>query len=159
VFSSRGPTADGRIKPDFTAPGVAVCVLTGNGQVRRLDGTSFATPLLAASATLVKQLHPALWPIPLRTAFQNVGSNRANPDTIRGWGRPDVAAAAVFPDGVVALSPIPDTGPLTSITPTFSWTAGTVPAFASPVSYRLRVSRDSLFAASVADTVTNAENY
>jgi serine protease AprX len=38
-FSSRGPTADGRIKPDFTAPGVAVCVVTGGGQVRREDGT------------------------------------------------------------------------------------------------------------------------
>src|SRR5206468_3678674 len=30
-FSSRGPTADGRLKPDFTAPGVAVCVVTGPG--------------------------------------------------------------------------------------------------------------------------------
>jgi len=30
VFSSRGPTADGRVKPDFTAPGVAVCVLTNS---------------------------------------------------------------------------------------------------------------------------------
>jgi hypothetical protein len=27
-FSSRGPTADGSIKPDFTAPGVAVCTVT-----------------------------------------------------------------------------------------------------------------------------------
>jgi subtilisin family serine protease len=83
-FSSRGPTADGRIKPDFTAPGVAVCVVTGIGRVLRLNGTSFATPLLAASAALLKQLQPTLTPIGVRTAFRNVGSNRATPDTIRG---------------------------------------------------------------------------
>src|SRR6266487_3366349 len=50
-FSSRGPTADGRLKPDFTAPGVAVCVVTGPGALLREAGTSFATPLTAAGVT------------------------------------------------------------------------------------------------------------
>src|SRR6267378_2490902 len=118
-FSSRGPTADGRIKPDFTAPGVAVCVLTGAGQVRRGDGTSFATPLVAASAALVKQMHPPLLPMDLRAGFRSTATKRAAPDTIYGWGRPDVAAASVFPAGVTALAPLPAAGPLTTITPTF----------------------------------------
>jgi len=121
-FSSRGPTADGRLKPDFTAPGVAVCVLSGIGQVRRGDGTSFATPVLAASAALVKQMHPTLMPMELRAAFRNTGSKRAAPDSIYGWGRPDVAAAAVFPTGVTATAPLPTAGPLTTITPVFIWT-------------------------------------
>src|SRR5258706_7072350 len=97
IFSSRGPTADGRIKPDFTAPGVAVCVVTGTGQVRRKDGTSFATPLLAASAALVKQLHPSLLPMELRTAFRGTATKRAAPDSSYGWGRPDVAASPGVP--------------------------------------------------------------
>src|SRR5437867_2942864 len=126
-FSSRGPTADGRLKPDFTAPGVAVCVLSGIGQVRRGDGTSFATPVLAASAALVKQMHPTLMPMELRAAFRNTGSKRASPDSIYGWGRPDVAAAAVFPTGVTATAPLPAAGPLTTITPAFTWGGGTVP--------------------------------
>jgi len=158
-FSSRGPTADGRIKPDFTAPGVAVCTVTGNGVVRRLDGTSFATPLLAAAAALVKQLHPTLAPMPLRAAFQNTATNRAAPDTIRGWGRPDVAVAAVFPSGVTAVAPVPADGPLSSITPTFSWTVGTVPPSATPVTFRLRIARDSALTAPLVDTLLNAETF
>ncbi len=156
-FSSRGPTADGRIKPDFTAPGVAVCVLTGVGQVRRENGTSFATPLIAASAALVKQLHPALLPMDLRAAFRSTATKRAAPDTFYGWGRPDVAAAAVFPSGVTATAPLPAAGPLTTITPTFLWTVGTVPPSATPVRYRLRVSRDTTLASPIVDTTLTAE--
>lgn len=158
-FSSRGPTADGRIKPDFTAPGVAVCVLTGVGQVRRGDGTSFATPLLAASAALVKQMHPPLLPMDLRAAFRSTATKRTAPDTIYGWGRPDVAAAAVFPAGVTATTPLPAAGPLTTITPTFAWTVGTVPAFATPVTYRLRISRDTTLAAPIVDRLTTAQTF
>jgi len=156
-FSSRGPTADGRLKPDFTAPGVAVCVLSGIGQVRRGDGTSFATPVLAASAALVKQMHPTLMPMELRAAFRNTGSKRAAPDSIYGWGRPDVAAAAVFPTGVTATAPLPAAGSLTTITPVFTWTVGTVPPSATPVRYRVRVSRDSTLASPLVDTLLTAE--
>lgn len=151
-FSSRGPTADGRLKPDFTAPGVDVCAVVGAGTVRRLSGTSFATPLLAASAALLKQLHPSLGPMQLRDAFRATATNRAAPDSVRGWGRPDVAAATVFPSGVTAIAPLPGGGPLASITPTFTWTAGGVPLFATPVAYRLRVARDSGLAAPLVDT-------
>ena len=156
-FSSRGPTADGRIKPDFTAPGVDVCVVTGGGTVRRLGGTSFATPLLAASAALVKQLHPTLAPMALRAAFRRWATNRAAPDSFRGWGRPDVTSAAVFPAGVTALAPV--IGPLSSVTPTFTWTAGGVPPSATPVAYRLRIARDSGGAPLVDTTLTDVETY
>ncbi|HWC73676.1 MAG TPA: S8 family serine peptidase [Gemmatimonadales bacterium] len=159
AFSSRGPTADGRIKPDFTAPGVRVCVVTDIGKVNRLDGTSFATPLIAASAALIKQLHPTLSPMGLRAAFRAVGSNRASPDTIRGWGRPDVSAVGIFAAGVTPIAPLPSSGTLTTITPTFSWTVGSVPPSAQPVSYRLRIARDSLLATPLVDTVLSAETF
>ncbi|HLZ46503.1 MAG TPA: S8 family serine peptidase [Gemmatimonadales bacterium] len=156
-FSSRGPTADRRLKPDFTAPGVAVCVLTGNAQVGRENGTSFATPLVAASAALLKQMHPSLTPIQVRTAFRSTATMRTSPDSTYGWGRPDVAAAAVFPAGVTVTTPLPSAGTLTTISPTFSWTVGTVPSSALPVRYRLRVSRDSTLASPILDTVLTAE--
>lgn len=152
-FSARGPTADGRIKPDFTAPGVAVCAVTGPGVVRRLAGTSIATPILAAGATLLLQLQPALAPIALRDALRASAGNRAAPDNTYGWGRPAFAAAAG--GGVTALAPV--TSPLPSLTPTFSWTL-TAP-LPLPVTFRLRIARDSAFGVPLLDTLLGAEPF
>lgn len=155
-FSSRGPTADGRLKPDLTAPGLDVCTVTGTS-LGRLAGTSFATPLLAAAAALVKQLHPAIGPVALRAALEANASNRAAPDSISGWGRPDVSAAAVFAEGVTPLAPLSPT--LVSVTPDFAWTVGAVPGFALPVTYRLRIARDSGLLVPVFDTLLDATQY
>jgi hypothetical protein len=124
-----------------------VCVVTGPGLVRRQSGTSFATPLLAAGATLLKQLSPALTPMNVRAALRASASNRAAPDTLSGWGRPDVAAAAGVSNTVTPIAPV--TSPLASITPTFTWTANLV----NPATFRLRIARDSSFAAPILDTV------
>lgn len=43
-FSSRGPTSDGRIKPEISAPGVSVPSTWSNGGVYSLSGTSMAAP-------------------------------------------------------------------------------------------------------------------
>lgn len=155
-FSSRGPTADGRLKPDLTAPGLDICTISG-GALGRLAGTSFATPLLAAAAALVKQLHPTLGPVALRAALRANASNRAAPDSIRGWGRPDVSAAAVFVDGITPLAPLPPA--VASVTPDFAWSTGTVPVFAQPVTYRLRIAYDSGVVAPIVDTVLDVEQY
>jgi hypothetical protein len=157
-FSSRGPTADGRIKPDFTAPGVAVCVVIEN-HVSRLNGTSFATPLFAASTALLKQLQPTLTPIAIRTALRNVANNRTTPDTIRGWGRPDFSAAGGAILVVTPIAPLPSDGTLTTVTPTFSWSAGSVPPGSQPVTYRLRIARDSTLAAPLVDSLMTAEMF
>ena len=156
AFSSRGPTADGRIKPDLTAPGFDVCAVAGTS-LGRVAGTSFATPIMAAAAALVKQLHPPIAPMALRAALRRQATNRAAPDSIRGWGRPDVGNAGVFAGGVTPLTPLPPA--LVSITPDFAWTAGAIPGFAQPVSYRLRIARDSSLAAPVVDTALTAEQY
>jgi len=155
-FSSRGPTADGRFKPDLTAPGLDVCTDAG-GSLGRLAGTSFSTPLLAAAAALLKQLHPAFGPLALRDALRAHASNHATPDSIRGWGRPDVTATATFAGGVTPLAPLPPT--LASITPDFAWSVGAIPGFAQPVTYRLRIARDSGFTMAVVDTQLSIAQY
>lgn len=141
TFSSRGPTADGRLKPDFSAPGVAVwlAVPTGAGiTFGRGSGTSFAAPLMAGAAALFLAVHPGAEPMVVRDALRRTADNRSTPNNTRGYGRPDMHRAIAFPQGVVLVEPGAALG---SVTPTFTWTAPDVPAFARPVTYRLTVTR------------------
>ena len=147
-FSSRGPTADGRLKPDLTAPGVAVCVVVGPNQLFREAGTSFSTPLTAAGITLMKEMFPTLGPIAMRDTLRAFASNHAVPDSTFGWGRPDFGASAGLSSRLNAIAPI--VSPLTSIVPTLSWDAGTLTG--ATVTYRLRIAHDSAFASIVLDT-------
>ena len=52
-YSSRGPTTDGRSKPDIVAPGSLIEMPTLNGLWTVADGTSFAAPIVAGGATLL----------------------------------------------------------------------------------------------------------
>jgi subtilisin family serine protease len=61
-FSSRGPTSDGRTKPDIMAPGYALdSASSGYSQCTQQEpvylkaGTSMATPVVAGAATLIRQ--------------------------------------------------------------------------------------------------------
>jgi subtilisin family serine protease len=59
-FSSRGPGADGELKPNVSAPGVAVRSSVLNGGYAALNGTSMATPHVAATVALIWSGAPAL---------------------------------------------------------------------------------------------------
>jgi len=61
-FSSRGLTADGRIKPDIMAPGVGITSAQGDSShdsnncgTQDLQGTSMSTPIVAGGAALLRQ--------------------------------------------------------------------------------------------------------
>jgi subtilisin family serine protease len=87
-FSSRGPTADGRIKPDVTADGRRVLLVSPSNDSAyvRASGTSFATPLTAGVVALLLEAHPWWRPFEVREALRGTALNHASPDNDIGWG-------------------------------------------------------------------------
>jgi hypothetical protein len=109
-FSSRGPTDDGRIKPDIVAPGTNVLSVLGaeaggltpftpGSPYALSSGTSMATPLTAGAASLVRE-----WLITQRGVAEPSAAllkallihgavqlpQAATPNPSSGWGRVDL---------------------------------------------------------------------
>lgn len=90
-FSSRGPTADGRIKPDIMAPGYNITAAKANstnGYVT-YSGTSMATPFTAGTVALMLDANYSLSPADVR--YDIIGTAQdwgpAGQDIDYGYGR------------------------------------------------------------------------
>jgi hypothetical protein len=92
-FSSRGPTADGRIKPDVVAMGQGVQIIRSDGAVAGSAGTSFSAPLITSLAACLWQARPDLPAQTLRKIILESADRYANPDTNYGYGLPNGALA------------------------------------------------------------------
>jgi len=88
-FSSVGPTADGRLKPNLVAQGVYSSVLTRSGSVSRANGTSFSSPILAGMAACFWQSQPSLTNMEVLQLLQESASKAVNPDNLFGYGIPN----------------------------------------------------------------------
>jgi hypothetical protein len=109
-FSSRGPTGDGRIKPDIVAPGVYITSANasngnnGTDPYVAYDGTSMATPFVVGVALLMLEANPALTHAEIKSILMStavdwgLGGSSHDPgssgvDVDYGAGRLDAFAA------------------------------------------------------------------
>ena len=97
-FSSRGPTIDGRIKPDVVAQGVSTAIATSStdSSYGFSSGTSFSTPLVAGAVALLLEAHPDFTPDKVHFALKGGADNSCSPDNDFGWGIIDIMASINF---------------------------------------------------------------
>ncbi len=95
-FSSRGPTADGRIKPDLMALGRGVYTVDWgtSGGYAYADGTSLSTPLVAGLCAQLLEIDPGMAPIDVRESLIGASSQSSEPDNDYGYGIPDGLASS-----------------------------------------------------------------
>ena len=95
AFSSSGPTADGRIKPDIAALGAKVpSAGTGEKPMIAADGTSLATPAIAGAFGLLRSIYPDDDPWRIRRAIFESGTFPFEKDSVLGHGVPNTTRAA-----------------------------------------------------------------
>lgn len=99
-FSSDGPTADGRLKPEMLARGVSTATISAHADhsYTSASGTSLSTPLVAGAVACLTQARPG-WTVDQMREFlactgtDFVANGQADPLSIRGYGIVDAFAA------------------------------------------------------------------
>ncbi|RYY54576.1 MAG: T9SS type A sorting domain-containing protein [Chitinophagaceae bacterium] len=93
AFSSYGPSADGRVKPDVASVGVAAMIQASNNSIVASNGTSYACPNMAGLATCLWQGFPEVNNMRIIRALRESGSKSTTPDDRIGYGIPDLKKA------------------------------------------------------------------
>jgi hypothetical protein len=144
-FSSQGPTTDGRLKPDITAPDGTTCRTYG---AQRSFGTSFSSPTTAGAAALLRAQNPSLSAPQLAAALRklaiDVGPVGADPQ----FGAGKLALTTNAPPTAAALAVA--TAVDTPITITLAGTDGE----GAPLTYEI-VSGSGPFLGSLSGTAPN----
>lgn len=86
-YSSFGPTADGRRKPNVVACGNDM-VASSKGNFTKAHGTSFATPMVSGFAACVKQMHPDWTALQLLEEIEKSANHYPYYDYAFGYGVP-----------------------------------------------------------------------
>jgi subtilisin family serine protease len=92
-FSSIGPSADGRVKPDVSAQGVAAVVSNTAGEIVTASGTSFAGPIMAGMVASFWQAVPEFTNAEIVQFVRESAHLFETPDVFMGYGIPNFALA------------------------------------------------------------------
>ncbi|MGN6493892.1 MAG: S8 family serine peptidase [Agriterribacter sp.] len=92
-FSSYGPSADNRIKPDIASIGAPTVVAGYDGNPVTVNGTSVSNPNIAGLITCLWQAFPELTNAEIFDAIKKSASKYNNPDDRVGYGIPNMRLA------------------------------------------------------------------
>lgn len=92
-FSSRGPSYDGRVKPEVAAMGQQTIVVNQEGNAVPGNGTSFSSPVFAGSVACLWQAFPEKSNYEIMDAIIRSADRYENPDSLTGYGIPDFKKA------------------------------------------------------------------
>ncbi|MEM9342354.1 MAG: S8 family serine peptidase [Pseudomonadota bacterium] len=94
-FSSRGPTGDGRPKPDLVAPGEKIRTAAPGEMSSVVDGTSFSAPHVAGAAALLMERHSELIGKPqrIKSILCNSATDLGRERHFQGAGMLDILRA------------------------------------------------------------------
>ncbi len=87
-FSSKGPSADGRIKPDVMATGSSTAYASG-GMAFTGNGTSFSCPIVSGLAACLWQANPSMNNMDIMDEIRKSADRYFNPDNEYGYGIPN----------------------------------------------------------------------
>jgi|GEM_PF-1914862 len=122
VWSSKGPTRDGRIKPDVAAAGTLISTacedvgwagwqLSLDGRHSIMSGTSMAAPQGTGAVALLLEAQPGITPEEIISLFQGWANQDSitgfAPDTVWGWGRLSLPDTAFLGTRETAAGPLP----------------------------------------------------
>ena len=99
-FSSRGPSFDGRVKPNTVARGVRTVVMNTNGNTVMANGTSFSSPVTAGAVACLWQANKSKTNMQLLDAIEKSASKYTTSDSIMGYGIPDFCLANQILTGI-----------------------------------------------------------
>lgn len=99
-FSSRGPSYDGRVKPNVMAQGGNVTMPIGTDTVFLINGTSFSGPILAGAAACLWQSQPSYENMDIFQAIEKSADRYDNPNDDYGYGIPNMGMAHYLVTGV-----------------------------------------------------------
>jgi subtilisin family serine protease len=108
AFSSWGPSADGRVKPDVCALGVSDWLVSVSGDpdtYTQASGTSFSTPLVAGTAACLMQARPSWTARDVARALRAGASHPSTPDMHSGCGLVNAVRSLDY-DAVAGVIPL-----------------------------------------------------
>jgi len=92
-FSSFGPSADGRVKPEACAVGRNTYVASVRGYSYRSNGTSFSSPVLSGMVACLWEAFPNKTNYEIMDAVRRSGDRFNKPDSAYGYGITDFLKA------------------------------------------------------------------